>query len=216
MQWKLKFNLVFSFVNNGFKACQDSLWHSHTLKMVIWQSRWNRPGKKCPRVPFWGRGGGGCNRYLGNAQIEGALTSLGLPLAIAAHCWPLLSIIIHCCPLLSIDRLPPDGTFWILLRMCWMNYSCVLRQFLGKINHCWRFPMFSIQSTTVSQCTAKVFSVNKNDYCTNFALSQLLNVFATLVYTYYTGFPAPELLKCDWLDGNLCRLLLFEQVALRC
>ena len=32
------------------------------------------------------------------------------------------------------------------------------RQFFGKINHCWRFSMFSIQSTTVSQCPAKVFS----------------------------------------------------------
>ena len=32
------------------------------------------------------------------------------------------------------------------------------RQFFGKINHCWRFSMFSMQSTTVSQCPAKVFS----------------------------------------------------------
>ena len=57
-------------------------------------------------------------------------------------------------------RLPPDGavigTFWILLRIhvlnqnFWLNHSCVLRQFLGKINQCWRFPMFSTQSTTVS------------------------------------------------------------------
>ena len=41
------------------------------------------------------------------------------------------------------------GTFWTLLRMLWLDHSCVLRQFLGKINHCWRFPMFSTQSTTV-------------------------------------------------------------------
>ena len=48
------------------------------------------------------------------------------------------------------------GTFRILLCMFRLNYICVLRQFLGKINHCWGFPMVSIQSTTVSQCPAKV------------------------------------------------------------
>ena len=57
-------------------------------------------------------------------------------------------------PLLSIV-----GTFWILPHMCWLNHSCVLRQFLGKINHCWRFSIFSIQSTTVSQCAAKVIFI---------------------------------------------------------
>ena len=29
------------------------------------------------------------------------------------------------------------GNFWILLRMCWLNHSCVL----SKMNHCWYFPM---------------------------------------------------------------------------
>ena len=57
---------------------------------------------------------------------------------------------------------PPDGavigTFEILLRMFWLNHSCVLRQFLGKINNFWRYPMFSKQSTTISQCPAEVFS----------------------------------------------------------
>ena len=37
--------------------------------------------EKCaPECPF--ECGGGCNRYLGNAQIECALTSLGLPLRV--------------------------------------------------------------------------------------------------------------------------------------
>ena len=36
--------------------------------------------------------------------------------------------------------------------MFWLNHSCVLRQFLGKMIHSWHFPMFSIQSTIVSQC----------------------------------------------------------------
>ena len=40
------------------------------------------------------------------------------------------------------------GTFWMLLRRFWLNHSCVLRQLLGKINHCWHFTMFSSQSTT--------------------------------------------------------------------
>ena len=79
MQWKLKFNWAFPFVNKGFKACQDSLWHLYTLKTVIWQSRSNRPEKKCPRVPVWVRGGR-CNHYLGNAQIEVMLNSKVLPL----------------------------------------------------------------------------------------------------------------------------------------
>ena len=44
-------------------------------------------------------------------------------------------------------------------RLC--SDSELLRQFLGKINHRWHFPMFSIQSTTVSQCPAKVFIESK-------------------------------------------------------
>ena len=37
--------------------------------------------------------------------------------------------------------------------MFWLNYSCVLRQFLGKINYCWGFPMLFIQSyKTFFQC----------------------------------------------------------------
>ena len=53
-------------------------------------------------------------------------------------------------------RLPLDGavigTFWILLRMFWLNHNCVLSRFLEQENHCWCFPMFSIQSTmSVSQ-----------------------------------------------------------------
>ena len=34
--------------------------------------------KSAPECPF--ECGGGCNRYLGNAQIGAALTSVGLPL----------------------------------------------------------------------------------------------------------------------------------------
>ena len=65
-------------------------------------------------------------------------------MSIVVHCNPLLSIIVHCYPLLSIvvihcryHRLPPDGAvigiFWLLLRMFWLNHSCVLKQFFGKI-----------------------------------------------------------------------------------
>ena len=37
--------------------------------------------KKCPRVPVSVRGGG-CNRYLGNAQMPSLAISLGLPLEV--------------------------------------------------------------------------------------------------------------------------------------
>ena len=57
MEWKLKFDWAFSFVKKGFKACQDSLWQLFTSKTEIWQICSNRPGKKCPRVPVWVRGG---------------------------------------------------------------------------------------------------------------------------------------------------------------
>ena len=52
MQWKLKLKWAFACVKKGVKACQDA----------------------------WVRGGGGSNRYLGNAQIEVTLTSKVLPL----------------------------------------------------------------------------------------------------------------------------------------
>ena len=109
-------------------------------------------------------------------QLHGSLSSqeaiLGIAEMGAATNYPLLSIVIHCCPLLSIVvhccyPLPLDGTVigtcWILLCNCmfWLNHSCVLRQFFGNFNHCWRFSMFSIQSTTVSQYPAKLFSCSK-------------------------------------------------------
>ena len=37
------------------------------------------PENKCPRVPVWVKGGG-CDRYLGNAQIDPTFFKLGLPL----------------------------------------------------------------------------------------------------------------------------------------
>jgi len=46
---------------------------------VIWQICSNRPGKKVPQSARLSAGGG-CNRYLGNAQIEVTLISKVLPL----------------------------------------------------------------------------------------------------------------------------------------
>ena len=109
-----------------------------------------------------------------------------------ADCCPVLSIVvIHC----GYQRLPLDGavigTFWKLLRMFWLNHSCVLRQFFGQINHCRCFSMFSIQSTTVSQCPAKVFSesnilyapilnlksqLDRSQSFFNFKLARLMNI----------------------------------------
>ena len=42
-------------------------------------------------------------------------------LSTVVHCCPLLSIVVNCCPLLSIV-----AHCWILLRMFWLNHSCVL------------------------------------------------------------------------------------------
>ena len=75
-------------------------------------------------------------------------------------CCLLLSIAFHCCYPLPLDGAVIE-TFLMLLCMFWLNHSCFLRQFFCKINHCWRFSMFSIQFTTVSQCPAKVFSESK-------------------------------------------------------
>ena len=53
--------------------------HLCTVKTVIWQICSNRPGKKVPQSARLSAGGGS-NRYLGNAQIEVTLISVGLPL----------------------------------------------------------------------------------------------------------------------------------------
>ena len=83
-------------------------------------------------------------------------------LSVVVHCFQLLSIVIHCYPVLSIViHSAVIETFWMLLCMIRLNHSCVLRQFFGKTNHCWHFSMFSILSTTVSQCPAKVLSESK-------------------------------------------------------
>ena len=37
----------------------------------------------------------------------------------------------------TVSRWRCHWNFWILLRMFWLNHSCVLRQFFGKINHWW-------------------------------------------------------------------------------
>ena len=39
------------------------------------KSAWKKSAPECP----FECGGGGCNRYLGNAQIEVTLSSVGLP-----------------------------------------------------------------------------------------------------------------------------------------
>ena len=79
MQWKLKFKWVFACVKEGVKACQDALGHLSPSKRWFDKVAQIGPKIKCPRVPGWVRGGG-CNRNLGNAQIEVAPFSWGLPL----------------------------------------------------------------------------------------------------------------------------------------
>ena len=54
--------------------------HLCTVKTAIWQICSNRPGKKVPQIARLSAGGGGCNRYLGIAQIEVTLFKKGLPL----------------------------------------------------------------------------------------------------------------------------------------
>ena len=58
--------------------------HLCTVKTVIWQICLNRPGKK---VPQSARLKGGCNLFLGNAQIEVTLISVGLPLRTYQLTW---------------------------------------------------------------------------------------------------------------------------------
>ena len=79
MQWKLKLKWAFACVKEGVKACQDALWTYVPSKRWFGKFAEIGPEKKCPRVPVWVRVVG-CNRYLGNAQIEVTLNSVGLPL----------------------------------------------------------------------------------------------------------------------------------------
>ena len=79
MQWKLKLKWAFACVKEGVKACQDALCTYVPSKRWFGKFAQIGPGKMCPRVPVWVRGGG-CNRYLGNAQIECALTDTGASL----------------------------------------------------------------------------------------------------------------------------------------
>ena len=69
MQWKLKLKWAFACVKEGVKACQDALCTYVPSKWWFGKFAQIGPEKKCPGVPVWVRGGG-CNRYLGNAQIE--------------------------------------------------------------------------------------------------------------------------------------------------
>ena len=85
MQWKLKLKWAFACVKEGVKACQDALCTYVPSKRWFGKFAQIGPEKKCPRVPVWVRGGG-CNRYLGNAQIEGTLISVGLPLRAMPKC----------------------------------------------------------------------------------------------------------------------------------
>ena len=78
MQWKLKLKWAFACVKEGVKACQDALCTYVPSKRWFGKFAQIGPEKKCPRVPVWVRVGG-CNRYLGNAQIEVTLISKGLP-----------------------------------------------------------------------------------------------------------------------------------------
>ena len=73
-----------------FKGAFSYFWGVWTLARIVWgtyavkievQMAFAQVGLeiKCPRVPVWVKGGG-CNRYLGNAQIDPAFFYLGLPL----------------------------------------------------------------------------------------------------------------------------------------
>ena len=46
---------------------------------MIWQSRSNRPGKKCPRVPVWVRGGGGAKAKRAMPKCPGHEFEWGFP-----------------------------------------------------------------------------------------------------------------------------------------
>ena len=82
------------------------------------------------------------------------------------------------------------GTFWTLLRMLWLDHSCVLRQFLGQINHCWRFPMFSTQSTTVLKLLL---------HCNHFARAFLL-----IKPLRWSPLPQGSILIGPFFTGNKC------------
>ena len=55
------------------------VWGTYAVKIEV-QMAFAQVGPeiKCPRVPVWVKGGG-CNRYLGNARIDPASFSVGLP-----------------------------------------------------------------------------------------------------------------------------------------
>ena len=78
-----------------------------------------------------------------------------LLLSIVIHSYSLLSIVIHCFPLLLSTADIIDASRWCchfrIICMFWLNHSCVLRQFLDKIDYCWQ----SIQSTTITHSFPK-------------------------------------------------------------
>ena len=92
------------------------------------------------------------------------------------HCYSFLTIVVHCCYPLWISktacRWRCHWNFLILLRMFWLNHSCVLRQFWDKINYWWCFPMFSMQSKTHTSylswrkiCHVEKFQISVDDRC---------------------------------------------------
>ena len=85
LQWTLRLTWAFACVKEGVKACQDALCTYVPSKRWFGKFAQIGPEKKCPRVPVWVRVGG-CNRYLGNAQIEVTLTSKVLPLCVLLAC----------------------------------------------------------------------------------------------------------------------------------
>ena len=77
-----KFKRAFAWFWGGLNPCPDGLGHlfrDEPFPKAYNPLKWeNSAWKKCPRVPVWVRGG--CNCYLGNAQIEVGTSWKGLPL----------------------------------------------------------------------------------------------------------------------------------------
>ena len=128
-----KFKRAFAWLWGGLNPCPDGLGHlfrDEPFPKAYNPLKWeNSAWKKCPRVPIWVRGG--CNCYLGNAQIEVGTSWKGLPLTTISSTAMLSLSFVNCevsktlteCPKL----LPSDGQrdilgYWGSFRIL-ANYS---------------------------------------------------------------------------------------------
>ena len=75
--------------------------------------------------------------------------------------------------------------FWILLRMFWLNHSCVLRQFFDKINHCYRFlnVFHAIYNSFPISCKSILWSKITKTFKVDFSAATL--PFCCCVYRLY-------------------------------